>query len=481
MNLIQCFLTNSNWYKGALRNGKPVGVLWHDTAGGNPYIQRYVQPYETDANYNQMIQLFGKNKYNNDWNHIDHESGVNAWIGKLADGTIATVQVGEWDIHAWGCGAGSAGSCNGYVNVNGVTKWVDPYWIQFEICDDGYKDEAYFKAAYKEACEFTAYICKQFGIDPNGTVRFNGVDVPTVLCHADSYNLKLGCNHSDVYLWFNKFGKTMDDVRNDVDKLIGNVTTNTTEKVSTAKPVDYSAFKKGSVVQIKNGAIYYDGKTVPSWVIAKRWIVYQTATSSRVVIDESEDGMSSIMAPIDAKYLTIISAKQNGDEEPSFELGNLDIVKIKDGVNTYANGAKMPSWVITAKLYVREIEKNSTVVVSTLQTGDVTGVVNMKDLVLIEKAQTSETAIPKEQKNEHKTEPEQKSSEVQTSISVEPPNDNMNKEPDDAQNSNNVIHNDLPAEEPSDEVYIHSSEEAQNFIVRLLNHIISFIMKLFKK
>lgn len=38
MNLIQCFQTHSTWYKGSRRNGKPVGILWHDTAAGNPNI-----------------------------------------------------------------------------------------------------------------------------------------------------------------------------------------------------------------------------------------------------------------------------------------------------------------------------------------------------------------------------------------------------------------------------------------------------------
>lgn len=44
-----------------------------------------------------MLNLIGKNQYNNDWNHIYHEAGVHAWIGKLADGTVTTVNVGEWD------------------------------------------------------------------------------------------------------------------------------------------------------------------------------------------------------------------------------------------------------------------------------------------------------------------------------------------------------------------------------------------------
>lgn len=55
-----------------------------------------------------------------------------------------------------------------------------------------------------------------YGIDPQGSVQFNGVTVPTILCHADSHQLGLGSNHSDIYNWFPKFNKDMDDVRKDV-------------------------------------------------------------------------------------------------------------------------------------------------------------------------------------------------------------------------------------------------------------------------
>lgn len=87
-------------------------------------------------------------------------------------------------------------------------------------CEDSLTDRNYFNAVYKEACEITAYICKLYNIDPHGTVNFNGVKVPTILCHQDSYKLGLGSNHSDVYHWFDKYGKTMANVRDDVAKLL---------------------------------------------------------------------------------------------------------------------------------------------------------------------------------------------------------------------------------------------------------------------
>ena len=311
MNLIKCFQTHSTWYKGA-RMGKPIGVLWHDTGAGNPTLKRYVQPYEGDENYDELMALLGKNKYGNDWNHINHEAGLNAWIGKLADGSIATIQAGEWERHPWGCGGGTLGSCNGYIKVSGKTTWTEDFWLQFEICDDGYGDKDYFLKAYKEACEFTAYICKLFNIDPFGKVLYNGVNVPTILCHADSYKLKLGGNHGDVYSWFKKYGYTMNNVRNDVAALLAEEKGEPSTKEDTPY---YSIFKENTLVSIKNGATYYNGKTIPDWVAKQNWYVVKDATSDRVVINKSENGKHSINSPVHSKYLEVVNKVVEEKEE----------------------------------------------------------------------------------------------------------------------------------------------------------------------
>ena len=179
-----CMQTHSTCYKGT-RIMTPLGVLWHSTGANNPTLKRYVQPYETDANYNEMIKILGKNTNKNDWNHISHQAGLNCWIGKLADGTVTTVQTMPWDYRPWGCGSGSKGSCN-----NG--------WIQFEICEDDLNNQDYFNQVYKEACEITAYLCQMYHLNPLGTVKMNGVDVPVILDHATSCKLGFGSNHGDV-------------------------------------------------------------------------------------------------------------------------------------------------------------------------------------------------------------------------------------------------------------------------------------------
>ena len=201
-----CMMTQSTCYKGT-RKFPPKGVLWHSTGANNPTLKRYVQPDDNAKDKAEWLAKLGKNQYGNDWNHIDRQAGMNFWIGKLADGTVAAVQTMPWDYRPWGCGSGSKGSCN------------DTH-IQFEICEDGLSDKNYWEAVYKEACEMTAYLCKMFGIDPQGTIDYKGLKVPTIIDHIGSHNMGLGSNHGDVQHWSKRYGKTMANVRSDVAAIL---------------------------------------------------------------------------------------------------------------------------------------------------------------------------------------------------------------------------------------------------------------------
>lgn len=283
-----CMMTQSTCYRNTTRM-TPLGVLWHSTGAKNPNLCRYVQPDDDAKDRDEMIKILGKNQYGNDWNHVERWAGLNCWIGKLADGTVSTVQTLPWDFKPWGCGSGDKGTCN-------------TCWIQFEICEDDLTDPYYFNEAYKEACEVTAYLCKMFCIDPKGYVNFKGISVPTILCHQDSYKYGLGCNHSDIYNWFPKYGKNMETVRNDVKELMDK---------STPYSPPSAQINENDLVKISSDAVYYSGKNVPSWVTKLNWYVSEVS-GDRAVINKSEDGNHSIMSPISTKYLTVVkSSSQN--------------------------------------------------------------------------------------------------------------------------------------------------------------------------
>lgn len=189
MNLHTLILTNNACYKAG-RKISVKGIMVHSTGANNPYLKRYVGPDDG---------LLGKNQYGNHWNtfHPDgREICCHAFIGKLADGTIATYQTLPWNHRGWHCG----GSGN------------DTH-IGFEICEDGLSDKVYFDKVYTEAVELCAYLCKQYGLTEQN-----------ILCHSEGYRKGIASNHADVMHWFPKHGKSMDTFRADVQALLSNET-----------------------------------------------------------------------------------------------------------------------------------------------------------------------------------------------------------------------------------------------------------------
>ena len=354
-----CMQTQSKCYKNTYEF-KPKGVLWHSTGANNTNICRYVQPSDNDPKKAELIKLIGKNSYGNDWNHTEVSAGLNCWIGELDDGTVATVQTMPWNYRPWGCGSGSKGSCN------------DTH-AQFEICEDNLNNKTYFDKVYKEACELTAYLCDMYNLDPKGTINYNGVAVPVILCHADSYKLGLGSNHGDVYHWFNRYGKTMDDVRNDVAKLMNKTTPVVTPTVDTT-------FKIGDEVKLVSGATYYNGASIPSWVMNSKLYVRELQGND-IVISTQKTG--AITGKVNKKYLTkngeTVAVKPTTTPSVSATLSVGDEVRLVEGAK-YHTGASVPNWVINSTLYVRELQGDD-VVISTLKTGAITGKVNKKYIV----------------------------------------------------------------------------------------------------
>ena len=328
---IVCMQTQSTCYKETATM-QVKGILWHSTGANNPWLLRYVQPSDNDANKSKLLELIGKNKYSNDWNHTYVEAGLNAWIGKLDDGTVATVQTMPWNYRPWGCASGNNGSCN-----NG--------WIQFEICEDSLSDKSYFEKAYKEACELTAYLCKMYNLDPYGYRTVNGVKVPVILCHYDSYNLGMGSNHGDVYHWFKKYGKTMDDVRKDVAELLGS----NVSKPTPTEPKEMYRVRK-------------------SWKDAESQIgAYTVLQNAKDACDKAGSGYEVY----NSKGVVVYPASAI---PVTFKVG--DEVKLVKGAK-YTSGVSVPGWVIDSKLYVRELQGDN-IVISTLKAGAITGVVNKK-------------------------------------------------------------------------------------------------------
>ena len=185
MNLKTLIFVNNPCYKAG-RTIVPKGIMVHSTGANNPTLKRYVGPDDG---------LLGKNLYNNHWNQDKpgmRQVCVHAFIGKLADGSIATYQTLPWNHRGWHAG-GSANNTH----------------ISFEICEDGLTDPSYFSAVYKEAAELCAYLCKLYGLTEKN-----------IICHSEGYKLGIASNHGDVMHWFPKHSKSMDTFRAEVNRLL---------------------------------------------------------------------------------------------------------------------------------------------------------------------------------------------------------------------------------------------------------------------
>ncbi len=181
MNLHKLILTNNACYKAG-RTITPKGIMVHSTGANNPTLKRYVGPDDG---------LLGRNQYNNHWNQ-DKPGGrqicVHAFIGKLADGSIATYQTLPWNHRGWHAGG----------------KANDTH-IGFEICEDALTDATYFNKVYTEAVELCVYLCRLYGLTEKD-----------IIGHYEGHQKGIASNHGDPRNWFPKHGKSMDTFRAEV-------------------------------------------------------------------------------------------------------------------------------------------------------------------------------------------------------------------------------------------------------------------------
>lgn len=223
MELKQCLLTKNDCYKKGTKI-TPKGIVVHSTGANNPNLRRYVQPDDG---------LLGKNTNNNSWNRSGIEVCVHAFIGKDKEGNVRVYQTLPFNFACWGVGRGKKGSYN--YNPTG--------YIQFEICEDNLKDEAYFNKAFNLAIEFCAYLCKEYNLS-----------VDNVVSHQEAYKRGYGSNHGDCDHWLKKFGKTMDWFRSEVKAKINGTTKPESKPTIKGTEVNYLVKINTAELNVRNGA-----------------------------------------------------------------------------------------------------------------------------------------------------------------------------------------------------------------------------------
>lgn len=231
--------------------------------------------------------------------------------------------------NSWNAGDGG----NGKGNRKGIS---------IEICYSKSGGKR-FETAQKNAAELTAKLLKDYGW---------GVD--KVKKHQD-FNGK-HCPH-----------RTLDDYGWDyfLNLVKGYMTPKTTATTT-------SKIKKGSLVSIESGAKWYNGKSIPAWVLKQKWYVLEVE-GNRAVINESENGRYSVNSPIDIKYLSLATKSSS----PAIKVGST--VKLNKGAKTY-DGKSLSSFVYGRKHKVKELKGNRAVITFL---GITVAAVNVKDLTLV--------------------------------------------------------------------------------------------------
>lgn len=202
--------------------------------------------------------------------------------------------------------------------------------ITIEVASDTSEPYAVTSAAYSALIKLVADICKRNGIKK----------LVWSTNKADRVNHKNGCNmtvHRDyankscpgTYL-YNKHG----EIAAEVNKLLGATETKTDTTVS-------ASIKAGDIVSIKSDATYYSGKTIPTWVKNKKWIV-KSVSGDRAVIDKSQDGKNAICSPVNVKYLTVEKSTTATETFKSYRVKiTTSVLNIRKGPGTNygTNGA----------------------------------------------------------------------------------------------------------------------------------------------
>lgn len=179
--------------------------------------------------------------------------------------------------------------------------------ITIEVASDTSEPYAVTDKAYAALIELVTDICKRNGIkklvwSTNKNDRVNHLNGCNMTVHRDYANKS--CPGTYLY-------ERHADIAAKVNAKLG-VTTET--KVDT--PTTTATVKAGDIVKIASNATYYSGKTIPTWVKAKNWVVREVS-GDRAVIDKSEDGKNAICSPISTKYLTVVKTASTAAWTPT--------------------------------------------------------------------------------------------------------------------------------------------------------------------
>ena len=297
LTIYRYYFTASDCYNES-EPQEQTGVQVHCTVKGAPYLRRWVGPDDG---------RLGKNRYSNYHNRPGGDVCANAYIGKLADGTVACYQALPWNYRCWL----SASGTNGNANRMG--------YIGFEIACDAMTDEAYFREAVMGvSVNLTAYLCVQhtapLGTAPTAVLKtFKQGNALAVMDHHELAKLKLASGHADISHWLKKFGLTMDDYRKAVEEAIEEGVEVTYVDVVDSTRRTLRKGSKGADVEHLQQLLNADPR-YPTKVDG----IFGGDTESSVRAFQADNGLKAdgVVGPATWAKLDEVEADEDGEEKP---------------------------------------------------------------------------------------------------------------------------------------------------------------------
>lgn len=211
--------------------------------------------------------------------------------------------------------------------------------VTIEVASDTKHPYAVTDAAYSALIELVADICKRNNIKE---LKWKGDK--SLIGQIDEQNMTVHCWFANKACPGEYLLSHHSDIANKVNEKLNSKETNVVESGSNDKSPLYRVRKTWEDVKSQIGAY----KSIDN---AKRACI-----EGYNVYDEDGNEVFS------------------NKVESVKELKKGDIIKLKEGA-TYWDGKKIPSWVFTKTLYYRGISNTNCSLISTLKTGDITGVV----------------------------------------------------------------------------------------------------------
>ena len=283
MELVQEILTQNPCYKAG-RKIKVKGLMLHSVGCPQQSAKVFIKQWNNSSSGRACVHAF-----------IDGNTGI-------------VYQTLPWNYRGWHAG----GSAN---NTHIGVEMCEPSCISYTMgasfhCYDRGAALLVVKRTYASAVALFSMLSKQFGLNPLG----DGV----IIGHKEGNRRGVASAHADPdHLWNGlDTGFTMEGFRRDVAAAIKTdnqnvyITSLAVEKQNDSTVVKLTNYDNnssnkicaGDKVRIIQGAVYYNDKSIPDWVMKDVWIV-KSVSANKVVIDQNVGNTHAICSLVDIKYL----------------------------------------------------------------------------------------------------------------------------------------------------------------------------------